>query len=133
MNFLPNKLFIACFISLISLSCSDDNGGPNLTDTSDNCNETEVFDPNYTGTACCIQRNSELSLSDNIEYQYFTNLSNPTVEWQVNSGDIEIISGKNSNIVTIALGDSFTSGSILAIGTGTTGLQCSEITVITAK
>ena len=133
-----NKTLIIVIFSLVTLSCSnDDDNGINLKDDSKNCGSTSVFDPTFTGTACCIQRNSELNLNGYIEYEYFTNLADPNIEWQVSSGDIEIVSGKNSKVVTIEFGDSFTGGVIFALGTGTTGedvnLRCSESVTITTN
>lgn len=83
------------------------------------CSNSAVFDPNFTGTACCTQRNSEQTSSNTLVYEYFTNLPNPNIEWTVNSGDMEIISGANANVVTIRLGDSFTEGEVFVLGTGT--------------
>ena len=87
--------------------------------STENCSNTAVFDPNFTGTACCTQRISDLSAGNTLQYEYSTNLPDPKVEWQVNSGDLEIIEGANANVVTIRLGDTFTEGKIFVLGTGT--------------
>ena len=87
-------------------------------DSSETCANSAVFDPDFTGTACCTQRNSELTIGDTIEYEYFTNLIHTNVSWEVHSGDMEIISGSNASVVKVRLGDSFTQGEIRVLGKG---------------
>ena len=108
-------------MATLTFSCSDDSELHLEDNATETCSNTKVFDSNFTGTACCSQRNSELKISEPIQYEYFTNLADPDIEWNVNSGDIEIISGVNSNIVTIKLKDTFTEGEIYVLGTGTSG------------
>ncbi len=102
-----------------------------LEDSSCDCSQSEVFDPQFDGTACCIQRIGELSLTEPIQYRYFTNLESPSVEWEVYSGEIEIISGQDTSIVFIRLKDGFDGGEIRGLGTSSPlGLQCSTKVII---
>jgi hypothetical protein len=102
-----------------------------LADDTCDCSESEVFNPTFTGTACCIERITVLSLEEPIRYWYATNLDNPSVHWEVLSGEIEIIAGQESSIVTIKLGDGFDGGMIRGLGTSSpTGLQCSNLVLI---
>ena len=122
MNFLRDhrSFFLVILIITIGLSCTEsEDQGPVLEDDAlESCADTEVNDPDFGGTACCIQRNTELDPSAEIVYEYSTNLPNAQTTWEVTSGDIEIVSGGNSPTVTIRLGDSFTEGQITALGTG---------------
>ena len=102
-----------------------------LEDSSCDCSQSEVFDPLFDGTACCIQRIGELSLTEPIQYRYFTNLESPSVEWEVFSGEIEIVSGQDASIVFIRLKDGFEGGEIRGLGTSSPlGLQCSTKVII---
>jgi hypothetical protein len=129
-NFSPIIILIILFIS-----CSENNPiSINLEDNvSESCeiNDPRLTDPNFQGTICCFQRNSVLGLNTPVEYEYLTNLESVSVLWQVESGNIEIISGQNSNIVTIILGENFNDGVIRVIGTSSNGLRCSELVEIT--
>ncbi len=112
------RLFMTFLVISVIISCSDSK--EELTNLEDSvtgiCNDTRLTDSNFDGTICCTQRNSDLSFSSTIEYEYFTNLSNPKVSWQVNTGDIEILSGENSNVVSIRLGEGFTEGELYVLG-----------------
>ena len=137
-TYLINGLMLACIL-LFVFSCSSDEGPsstegtlldledidtPVLSDDSNtDCINSEVFNDDFVGTACCVQRLTELNIGGKIEYAYFTNLEAPTFEWSVRSGDIEIASGARSNVVSIRLGESFSGGEIYILGTGTEGLD----------
>ncbi|SHJ51206.1 hypothetical protein SAMN04488028_101353 [Reichenbachiella agariperforans] len=131
---MKNFRIVLFFIGALTFSCSDsdDNTVSLEDDAPDTCANTEVYDPNFTGTACCIQRNSDLSIGEIIEYEYFTNLTDPSIDWEVISGDIEIVSGSSSSVVTIRLGDSFTEGVINAQGISSenAALACGESVTI---
>jgi len=123
-------------IELPSTILTDSNLIDNVPHTSTPL-DSKYTDPNYTGTICGFKRNSELELNTLIEYEYLTNLSNITIFWSVLSGDVEIISGQNSNILTIKLGENFKSAEIEAMGTSNVtsdGIQfdllCSDRIVI---
>lgn len=114
------NLLIGFFVVLTTLSCSSekdftDDSEPLfiLSDNSDILAEecTELYDSNYTGVICCIERNSPLELNEIVEYQYHTNIQDPVVSWTV-SEDIEIVSGQNSHILRIILREGFTEGYI---------------------
>ena len=124
---LMGSLFLACTTNSLNENNLNDtvknNVNPSqdsfiLTDDSDEvCNDPKITDPNYTGTICCTQRNTPLSLEDTIEYEYFTNLPNVSVSWEILSGDIEFVSDDNSKKVTIKLRDNFREGQLRGIGT----------------
>lgn len=129
-NFKP----IIILMILLFTSCSENEPITiNLEDNvSGSCeiNDPRLTDPNFEGTICCFQRNSVLSINTPVVYEYLTNLTIASVFWQVESGDIEIISGQNSNIVTIVLGENFNDGVIRVLGTSVIGLRCSELVEI---
>lgn len=104
--------------------------------------DPKFTNPNYTGTICGIKRNSGIELNKIMIYEYITNKSdNPIVDWKVTSGDAEIISGENSNILKIRLNEDFKSVEIQAFGiTSHQGsndqlynLSCSDSVIITKK
>ena len=97
-----------------------------LFDTSVDCSDIEFFDPNFQGTSCCIKRTSELGFGQNLVYEYFGNSTISEVEWTASSDEIEIISGANSNTITIKIPANFTEGSIIGLGTLEDGDRCSE-------
>lgn len=102
-----------------------------LLDDSWDCSESEVFNPNFNGTACCIERITELSFDEPIRYWYSTNLENPSFVWEVISGEIEIIQGQENAIVTIRLKEGFDGGEIRGKGTSSpTSLNCSTSVII---
>ncbi len=120
-------------LATISACTSNETDSLILQDTADaSCADSKANDPNFDGTACCIQRNSELSTSAPIVYEYFTNIVNPDITWEVVSGDIEIVSGANSSTVSVRLGSSFTSGELVGSSIGATGQLCSDLVVISA-
>jgi hypothetical protein len=129
---MKNALYILALISIFS--CSEiDETNISLEDTSEVCDDSRLTDPNYTGTICCIQRITELNATSAITYRYNTNLANPAISWRVTSGDIEIVSGANTNEVTIQLGGEFSTGRIIAEGVSgdDNSLHCDEEIVIT--
>lgn len=124
------SFFLALLAISLSISCTEsESQGPVLRDDAlESCAETEVNDPDFRGTACCIQRNTALDASAEIVYEYSTNLPNVQTAWEVISGDIEVVSGGDTSTVTIRLGASFTEGQITALGTGSINgveLRCS--------
>jgi len=116
-------LLFLTLTAVFSCSESDDNiidlEGKvfNLEDNSDEiCDDSRLNDPNYTGVICCTQRNSDFNSNNIVEYEYFTNISNPNILWEVKSGDIKIISENNAEKVTIMIGENFDEGSIFVLG-----------------
>ncbi|MDY0779931.1 hypothetical protein [Tenacibaculum sp. IB213877] len=111
------NLILAFFLILL-LSCSENNDSQkfNLTDdTTGICDDPRLNDPE-DGTICCIQRNSQLSIDSTVEYEYKTNIPNPSIKWTVVSGDINIVSDTNSNILVIEFGNNFNKGEINCVG-----------------
>ena len=132
------NLIIILFIGALFFSCSENEEHKIvLTDTTELILDSKLADPNYTGTICTVKRNTDLVLGEIIEYEYVTNRTNPTVTWEVVSGDIEIISGVNSLKVEIKLGPEFTRGVIGVDGYGyhenNILLRCDAQVVITRE
>jgi len=99
-------------LTIFFFSCiTDDTITYSITDdTTEMSSIDHVNDPNFTGTACGVRAITDLALNEEIQYEYITNISVPMKTWTVKSGDIQIISGSNSSIVTIILGENFTVG-----------------------
>jgi hypothetical protein len=116
---------------LAFLSCSNNEEEIEilLQDNSVKCEDSAVYDPTFTGTACCIQRNSDLDINNIVEYEYTTNLENAIYQWEVEYGEIEVVSGMNSNIIKIVLKENFTSARLIGKSSGDTG-ACSDHIII---
>jgi len=101
------------FITILFISCSkDDTPSIDLKDNSDVLTfeeEQELLD--YGGTSCWVVRKSDLDINMPITYEYRSNFqSNPVnyeVAWTIEGGNVEIISGQNTNFFTIKLDDNF--------------------------
>ena len=102
-------------LTILLFSCSSNDDETNIVIKDDAfraCDDLSVYDPNYEFTNCCVHRVSELGIDKLVEYEYSINLEDPEYYWDVVSGEIEIVSGKKSKIVTIAFKDGF-EGAIL--------------------
>jgi hypothetical protein len=135
---MKNLKLLIILIGISFISCSENDSTSitledNVPGGSCEVDDPRLTDPNYEGTICCFQRNSALSLNTPVIYEYLTNLSDPSVTWQIESGDIQIVSGQDSKIITINLGENFEGGIIKVLGTSTDGLACSEAVVITTN
>ncbi|GAA5041170.1 hypothetical protein GCM10011506_42570 [Marivirga lumbricoides] len=58
------------------------------------------------------------SSGQTLTYTYSTTTSNPNITWTVNSGSISIVSGQNSNTVSLRFGRGFTGGTVTVLGAG---------------
>lgn len=131
---MKNIKSVILLVTVLFFSCNE-NDSPtiNLKDNVPGLcldNDPRLTDPNFTGTICCFQRNTTLNINTPIVYEYLTNLSDPIVKWEIISGDIEFLSGIDSNKVTIQLGDNFKNGKIKVRGVSSDGLTCDEIIMI---
>jgi hypothetical protein len=133
LNAMKNTNAFLLIILLIFLSCSNEDEEVliSLQDTASICDGTIVDDPNFSGTACCIQRNSILDLNRIVEYEHTTNLTNTVYEWKVDYGEIEVITAMNSNIIRFKFKENFTSARLLASCSGDLG-GCTIDVIITA-
>lgn len=85
-----------------------------LKDTSCPCDDIT----STTGTWCCVQRNTELGLNRIVEYEYSSNQpQNNVFGWHV-EGDVEVISGTDSNIIQVRFKDDFESALIVGYSDG---------------
>lgn len=111
-------------IIIIFISCSNDDDNVlllYLEDTSDVLTTEEEQELiNYPGTSCWIVRTSELKINTPITYEYRTNQDdtsdNYTVNWEITSGDIEVLSDLNTKTITIMLNGDFENAEIRVIG-----------------
>lgn len=123
--------FVLLIVLMVLYSCADNEEDPIfLEDNSFICENSEVYDPNFTGTACCIQRNSDLDFNGIVEYEYTTNLDNAVYQWEVIYGEIQVVSGMNSNVIRITFEENFTSARLIGRSDGDTG-ACSDDIIIT--
>jgi hypothetical protein len=124
-----NSLFIIIALILFSCSNNEEEISISLEDNAFNCQDTAVNDPTYSGTICCIQRNSDLDINSVVEYEYTTNLDNIIYQWEILDGEIEIISGANSNIVRIIFKDNFTNASLKCRSSGVSGVCDNSVNI----
>lgn len=129
---MKKTILVLSVILLIFLSCTtnEEDNLIILEDTSIICDNTVVYDPNFTGTACCIQRNSDLDFYSVVEYEYTTNLENAVYQWEVIYGEIQVVTGMNSNIIRITFDENFSTARLVCRSDGDMG-ACSEDVIIT--
>jgi len=123
--------FIALTILLISsiVACTSENSNDEINiDKREKIECDLVYVITYPGTACCITGFAEAVPGETLEYEYHSNMIDPTptIEWSIISGDITIVSGGDSSKVTVKFGDNFTEGAIRAFGDNHDGKSCSD-------
>lgn len=97
------------------------------------CTDSEVYNPYFTGTACCVSRATELELGEPVTYVYASNLGNVEVTWEVFSDEMEIVE-TSSNSITVIFKVDFLYGRILGTGFSTQeGLSCGDYVIINKK
>ena len=126
------SLFAFIVFSIGLISCSNDNDD----NDEQNIDKRELiecdieFVENYPGTACCITGFAEAKPGETLEYVYHSNMIPPIpialVEWSITSGDITIVSGGDTSIVTVKFGDNFTGGEIKAYGYNNAYRACTQ-------
>ena len=121
------SLFAFIVFSIGLISCTNENEGNDEQNTDGRkLIECDVeFVENYLGTACCMTGFAEAKPGETLQYEYHSNMIDPVpiIEWVV-SGDITIVSGEDSPIVTVKFGDNFTEGTIIAYGDNHNGMAC---------
>jgi hypothetical protein len=126
------------FITVLAImvSCSD-NEVPeeiveNITeaDTASlvQCSKAEI--DAHPGTACCVSGFLKAAPGQTLSYEYYSNIENAAITWNVMSGSITIVSGQHTPVVTVKFGRNFTTGQLVGKATGT-GRTCSEALEIT--
>ena len=75
---------------------------------------------------------------DTLSLTYNSNLEDQTIQWKVESGAVSIISGQNTNKVTIKLDEDFVSGSVVGHGiswryAAVPAEECSDLFTITRE
>jgi hypothetical protein len=122
-------LLLSVFITFI-ISCSNDD------DSSDNntvspelvCGEDVL---GYSGTICCVTGSDLARPGETLSFTYSSNRNNSVFNWVVSPGSISIVSGENSQTVTIEFGSDFTNGIIKCEASG--HLVCNAVLEITKQ
>lgn len=97
-----------------------------------------VFIATYPGTACCVSGLRVGKPGDIVRYHYQINFPDAHVLWKILEGDISIISGQDTQTVTVQFGSTFSKGVVYADGdglhvfqNGSTRIRCTDRVVIT--
>lgn len=118
------RIILLTSVLLILTKCSKDKVDDSyLYDQHEDC----VSYPNST----CCEINGRILVERNSTYKYELKTSSnnfSTIEWEVVSGDIILISGQNTNEAKFRFGENFTTGSI--ISKSTPYGYCEDILVI---
>jgi hypothetical protein len=132
--------------TMIAAGCTDDNKensqsnvttivqtaqGIGLDSTLQLCDS--VFVATYPGTACCVSGTKVAKPGDTVSYHYQINYPDPEYHWEVREGDINIISGQDTQTVVVQFGPDFKGGVIGSVGSGIkegTRLSCSDRCII---
>jgi hypothetical protein len=103
---------------------TQDENDPLFETSCGSCLDSTVYDPYFTGTACCVDNSTELKLNSPVTFKYVTNRDIIDVEWIVNSDNIEVIT-TNGAFITVQFHDDFTEGFIQGNGVHATyGVIC---------
>lgn len=95
------------------------------------CADSAVYDPYFTGTACCVSNMTEFKLNEPVIFRYVTNREIIAVDWIVTSDNIEILA-INEVFITVKFNDNFTEGIIQGNGVHAThGVICGARVVVT--
>ncbi len=116
-------LLLFVFITLITSCSNDDNStDSDIIETTEYvCGEDMT---NYSGTICCVTGSEFVNTGETLTYTYSSNRNNSLFNWSVESGSISIVSGENSQTVTVKFGNDFTYGIIACNGSGS--FRCGE-------
>jgi len=131
---------LICLIVLCALGCSEDeNNETSLSITPaetqvdgvsfHQCDQEEI--DNHPGTICCISGPLEASPNETISLEYSSNLQNPSVTWEIVSGELLLTTNQNSSTATFDVLEGFSGGIIK--GYGDTEKDCSVRIEISLK
>ncbi len=131
---------LICLFILCLLGCSEDENNETSPSTTSSeiqlngvifnqCDQEEI--DNHPGTICCISGPLEASPNETISLEYSSNLQNPSVTWEVVSGELSLVNSPNSNTATFDVLEGFSGGSVK--GYGDTGKDCSVVIEISLK
>lgn len=117
------KKYLVLFILLFSLA--------NCTKEDDKIDDSHLYDQDANctfGVNTCCDIDGRILVERNSTYKYSstTSYAVSNIEWEILSGDITIVSGQNTNTLTIRFGENFTIGKIRSSTTSTRGDQCNN-------
>lgn len=97
------------------------------------CNEEDLLSPELTDveskayiTTCDISGNSCGNPGSTSVLTYTSDFTPNDVNWSIQSGNISIINGQGTSMVTVQFGSNFNGGSVYAVGSGNGGIICSD-------
>ena len=119
---MKNTQLLALILGLFIFSCSNNEEDfipeNKITIKDDSCPCEDIRpDPSSNATWCCVQRNTEIHQDSIIEYEYSNNFIANTFGWHV-EGDIEVVSGIDSNVIRVRLKENFESGVLIGFSEG---------------
>ena len=120
-------LLLSVFMTF-TISCSNDD------ESSDNNTESSTLvcgEEDYPGTICCVTGSELASPGENLSFEYNSNTNNTIFTWKIVSGSISIVSGENSQMVTLEFGNDFTDGIVHCESSG--DLVCNAELIINKK
>ena len=116
-------IYLLLFVLItFTISCSNNDES---TDLSKNENPELVCGKDISiisGTICCVNGSDFASPGETLSFVYGSNTNNSIYNWTISSGSITIVSGENSQTVTVKFGNDFTNGIINCYATG--DLEC---------
>ena len=140
MKKITNYFLPLLIVSFLTFSCSDDNesdndnidceiieeiNGVKYRETNQNCIAS------FSGTICTISGQLEASPNETIKLQYNSNIEDPNITWEIESGDIELVENQTPSIASFRINEGFQGAVVIALGSGIQ--QCSEKIEITLK
>jgi|TARA_B110000902_G_scaffold219926_1_gene254566 hypothetical protein len=122
-------LLLFVFATLTTSCSSDDESSDNNTESSELVCGKDISI--VSGTICCVTGSDFASPGETLSFVYGSNTNNSIFNWTISSGSISIVSGENSQTVTVKFGDDFTNGKINCYASG--DLECEADIEITEK
>ena len=122
--------FLLSVFMIFMVSCSnDDESSDNNTESSEFVCGEDIS--NYSETICCVTGSELASPGEKLSFEYNSNTNNTIFNWKIVSGSISIVSGENSQTVTLEFGNDFTDGIVHCESSG--DLVCNAELIINKK
>ena len=121
---MKNQIIYLLVFLIITFTTSCSNNDES-TDDSNNENPELVCGKDISivsGTICCLTGSDFANPGETLSFVYGSNTNNSIYNWTISSGSISIVSGENSQTVTVKFGNDFTNGIINCNATG--DLEC---------
>ncbi len=116
-------------IIMLFFSCSNNEEIELPVMLQDNSCPCDDLDPNDSATWCCVKRNTILDINSIVEYEYTTNLNNSIFGWEV-YGDVEVVSGIDSNVIRIIFKENFESATLKGFSSDGVNIGCTNTVII---